>query len=57
MDRRAWETVVEKEVVDKVRTLLIVDKDDCASRWHGQQQIKQTVSLFVLINEYDLEQD
>lgn len=54
MDRGAWETAIKQEVVNEVRRLLVIDKDDRTSRRHGQQEIEEAIPLLRLVNEQNL---
>ncbi len=54
MDRGAWETAIKQEVVNEVRRLLVIDKDDRTSRRHGQQEIEEAIPLHRLVNEQNL---
>ena len=40
MDGGAWQVVVEQEVVEKISSLLVIDKDNGTSWWHGEQKIE-----------------
>ena len=51
---RAWKPTVVEEVIKKIGCLLIIHKDNGASRWHREQEIEETIALLRLVDEKDL---
>ncbi len=54
MNRCTWQAVIVQEIVKEIGLAFVVYKDDCAGRWHGHEQVVQSASFFILVNEYYL---
>lgn len=54
MNGSAREVVVEKQIVNEVNLLLVVDEDQGAHGHHADQEVNQGLALLLFINVDDL---
>ena len=55
MNGGTWKTTIVQEIVKEIGCLLVIDKDDRACRRHGQQQVKDAITLLGFIDKKNLE--